>query len=60
MADFLEISEGELDLEKITGLVSSPDCGAISVFIGTTRDNLHGKKLLNLNMKHMNQWLSKK
>lgn len=34
MTDFLELKSDELNLQEITSLVSSPDCGAISVFIG--------------------------
>jgi molybdopterin synthase catalytic subunit len=34
MTDFLELTNAELNLEVIRDLVSSPDCGAISIFIG--------------------------
>lgn len=34
MADYLELKQDELNLQDITDLVGSADCGAISVFIG--------------------------
>ncbi|CAC5380807.1 MOCS2B [Mytilus coruscus] len=47
MANHVEIRENKLDLEKITSNVTSPSCGAVSVFIGTTRDNFDGKRFVN-------------
>jgi hypothetical protein len=34
MADYLELKQDELNLQDITDLVGSADCGAISIFIG--------------------------
>lgn len=34
MSDFLELTNEPLSLDKINDLVSSPECGAISIFIG--------------------------
>lgn len=34
MTDYLELTNAELNLDEIRDLVSSPDCGAISIFIG--------------------------
>ncbi|ODN01401.1 Molybdopterin synthase catalytic subunit [Orchesella cincta] len=36
------------DSEEILNLVTSPKCGAISTFIGITRDNFEDKKVLKL------------
>ena len=47
MADYLELKEGELNLQDINDLVSSPDCGAISVFIGNF-DKKKSKFLKNM------------
>lgn len=44
----VDITEDRLDLEKLTNFVTSPSCGAVSVFIGTTRNNFDGKKVLQL------------
>lgn len=46
--DFVEVTEKCLNLDDITTLVSSPSAGAISLFIGTTRDNFQDKKVLRL------------
>lgn len=32
--NFLELINEKLNLQQITDLVASPDCGAISLFIG--------------------------
>ncbi|XP_071167209.1 molybdopterin synthase catalytic subunit-like [Mytilus edulis] len=48
MENHVEIRENKLDLEKITSTVTSPSCGAVSVFIGTTRDNFDGKRVKTL------------
>lgn len=34
MSNFVQITNNELNLQEIIDLVSSPDCGAISSFIG--------------------------
>lgn len=46
--DYVEVTEDQISTDQTTKLVSSPSCGAISVFIGTTRDNFDGKKVLRL------------
>lgn len=43
MTDHVDITENKINLEKLTSIVTSPSCGAVSVFIGTTRDNFNGK-----------------
>ncbi|XP_050544537.1 molybdopterin synthase catalytic subunit [Daktulosphaira vitifoliae] len=44
----LKITEDILDITAIINSVSSKECGAISIFIGTTRDNCLGKKVKKL------------
>lgn len=39
----LKLTPQTLSVDELTNLVSSPSCGAISVFIGTTRDNFENK-----------------
>lgn len=43
--NFLELTKDKLDLNKISDLVSHESCGAISFFVGTTRDNFEDKKV---------------
>lgn len=40
--DFVKLVETRLSVDEITDLVKSPKCGAVSVFVGTTRDNCDG------------------
>ncbi|XP_013135464.1 PREDICTED: molybdopterin synthase catalytic subunit 2, partial [Papilio polytes] len=46
--DHLKLTEDKLSVEAISELVGDSSCGAISVFIGTTRDNFEGKKVVKL------------
>lgn len=46
--DIVELSREKLQLETIIDSVGSSCCGAISTFIGTTRDNFDNKKVLQL------------
>lgn len=48
MADFLSITPDKLDLDKITENVTSEDCGAVSVFIGTTRNSFRNRVVTRL------------
>ena len=43
--DFVGISETKLDTQALTNLVSSEKAGAISTFLGVTRDHHGGKKV---------------
>lgn len=46
--NFLKFSKEKLSVEEVTNLVTSEECGAVSVFIGTTRNNFEGKSVLSL------------
>ncbi|BFZ01530.1 hypothetical protein BsWGS_04569 [Bradybaena similaris] len=46
--DFVDVVEDKLSVEDISEMVSSSSCGAVSMFIGTTRDNFDGKQVLRL------------
>lgn len=48
MANYLEFSHQKLNVQEITDIVSAASCGAISLFIGTTRNNFEGKSVINL------------
>lgn len=45
---FVEITDQRLDLVKYIQLVTDPEAGAISSFVGTTRNNFQGKAVLRL------------
>ena len=65
--DIVKLQEEELNAGEIIDLVTSPSCGAISNFIGVTRDNFNDKKVLRLEyeayepmaLKEMNSICSK-
>lgn len=44
----IEISENPPTLEECSKFVTHPSCGAISSFVGITRDNFESKKVLKL------------
>lgn len=46
--NYLKFSQEKLCVEEITNLVTSETCGAVSLFIGTTRNNFEGKIVLSL------------
>ena len=48
MTDFIHITEKTLDVQEISEKVTESSTGATSLFIGTTRDHFHGKKVLKL------------
>lgn len=47
--DFLKLTPDQLSVEAITELVTDDSCGAVSLFVGTTRDNFEGKKVCVFN-----------
>jgi molybdopterin synthase catalytic subunit len=48
MSNFLSIVKEKLNVEEILEQAGSPDCGAISVFIGTTRNSMGDKRVKRL------------
>lgn len=44
----VEIVEEELNLDSYVAFVSDPSAGAISTFVGVTRDNFDGKRVTHL------------
>ncbi|XP_067634776.1 molybdopterin synthase catalytic subunit [Eurosta solidaginis] len=48
MANFLAITHDTLDAGVISKLVSHEKCGAVSLFVGTTRDTFDGKQVHSL------------
>lgn len=45
---YVEVTDQPLDISKYTQLVTDPAAGAISSFIGTTRNNFQDKSVLKL------------
>lgn len=41
--NYLKLTSDKLDLGEINDLVAHETCGAISLFVGTTRDNFEEK-----------------
>ena len=48
MTNFVKITKDALDVGEITTLVSDETTGAVSIFVGTTRNNFGGKTVLKL------------
>ncbi|KAL1512533.1 hypothetical protein ABEB36_002114 [Hypothenemus hampei] len=48
MSNYLAFKKDPLNIQEVTDLVSASSCGAISIFMGTTRDNFDGKPVLDL------------
>lgn len=46
--DDLKLTNERLSINEVTKAVSAPNCGAISLFVGTTRDSFEGKEVLQL------------
>ncbi|KAM3655749.1 molybdopterin synthase catalytic subunit isoform 1-T2 [Ammospiza maritima maritima] len=46
--DFIKLKSEKLSVDEVSELVVSPYCGAVSLFIGTTRNNFEGKKVIHL------------
>lgn len=44
----LKIESSELDIGSAISAVNLPQCGAISIFIGTTREHFNGNKVKTL------------
>lgn len=46
--NFVRLQQEDLNITEIIDLVTFPNCGAISNFIGITRDNFENKKVIKL------------
>lgn len=47
--DYLKLTFDKLDPSAISELCAHESCGAVSLFLGTTRDNFEDKKVIELN-----------
>ncbi|XP_041373852.1 molybdopterin synthase catalytic subunit-like [Gigantopelta aegis] len=54
------ISETKLSIEKLTCMVTSPGCGAVASFMGTTRDNFDNKTVVKLEYEAYDEMAKKK
>lgn len=43
--DYVKITHDKLDINAINELICDAECGAISFFVGTTRNNFESKKV---------------
>lgn len=43
--NFVKLVNSKLNIDEISNLVTSPSCGAICLFVGTTRDNFENKQV---------------
>lgn len=46
--NFVKLTSDNLCVETLYQMVSSPEFGAVSLFVGTTRNNFDGKKVTKL------------
>lgn len=46
--DVIHFTAKKLSVEEVSQLVVSPLCGAVALFVGTTRNNFEGKKVISL------------
>ena len=46
--DIIKFTPEKLSVDEASQLVISPLCGAVSLFVGTTRNNFEGKKVISL------------
>lgn len=46
--DIIKCTAEKLSVDEVSQLVISPVCGAVSLFVGTTRNNFEGKKVISL------------
>lgn len=46
--DHLKLTNDKLSVDEVMEIVKSPKCGAVSLFVGTTRDNFEDKKVVRL------------
>ncbi|XP_056109343.1 molybdopterin synthase catalytic subunit [Rhinichthys klamathensis goyatoka] len=46
--DLITLTTDKLSADGVSESVTCPSCGAISLFIGTTRDHFEGKKVIRL------------
>lgn len=46
--DHLLLDKAPLSLDEVYQLVSDPACGAVSYFVGVTRDSFEGRRVLQL------------
>lgn len=45
LKNFVKLQQEELNVIEIMELITFPNCGAISNFVGITRDNFENKKV---------------
>jgi len=46
--DIVKLTEAKINVDEVCDSVAAEGCGAISLFVGTTRDNFENKKVVRL------------
>jgi len=46
--DLVKLTHDKISVEELVDTVAAESCGAVSVFVGTTRDNFENKKVVQL------------
>lgn len=49
--NFVKLTDEKLDINSISELVTDESCGAVSIFVGMTRDNFEDKQVSGWNTK---------
>lgn len=49
--EMIEITANKIDVARLLAEVSHPGAGAVDLFVGTTRDNTSGKKVIKLDFE---------
>jgi molybdopterin synthase catalytic subunit len=45
---FVEVTPEPLDVARFTAMVTAANCGAVALFVGTTRDHFDGRRVVRL------------
>jgi molybdopterin synthase catalytic subunit len=53
--DLIEITQEKINYDALTQFATVPEAGAVSSFIGTTRNNFNGKKVECTNTKFLHK-----
>ncbi|XP_015917183.2 molybdopterin synthase catalytic subunit [Parasteatoda tepidariorum] len=46
--DYIAVTKNKIDINEVFKTLSHPSCGGTACFIGTTRDDFNGKKVIEL------------
>ncbi|NIV15478.1 MAG: molybdenum cofactor biosynthesis protein MoaE [Aliifodinibius sp.] len=55
----IEITPEKIDVQKVINVARTPECGAVSVFLGTVRNHSRGKEITDLEYEAYPEMASK-